>query len=48
MNQTMRQRSKLVREAEKRLDHNSGDYIIAAVGIVGCAAILILNLMGVA
>ena len=27
---------------------NRGDYILGAVGIVGCVVILILNLMGVA
>lgn len=46
MTQTMRQRSKLVREAEKRLDHNRGDYINAAVGIVGCVVIMILAALG--
>lgn len=44
-------RSLLVQAAERRL-HNErspsrGDYILGYVGVVGCAVILILSLMGV-
>lgn len=49
MNHTMKQRSQLVQVAERGLEKpNRGDYIVAAVGIVGCVVILILNLLGVA
>lgn len=48
MNHTFRQRSTLIMEVERReRQHNRGDYIVGAVGIVGCV-ILILNLLGVA
>ena len=46
MNLTMRQRSQLVRAAERGLDRNPGDYINAAVGIVGCVVILVLAALG--
>jgi hypothetical protein len=50
--QTIRQqthiRSMLQKKAERDLEHNRGDYILAAIGIVGCVVILVLNLMGVA
>lgn len=49
MNQTFRHRSQLLQAAERGLEKpNRGDYIVAAVGIVGCVVILILNLLGVA
>lgn len=49
MSLTMKQRSQLVRAAERGLEKpNRGDYIVAAVGIVGCVVILILKLLGVA
>lgn len=52
MNITMKQRSQLVQVAERGLASepraNRGDYIVAAVGIVVCVVILILNLLGVA
>lgn len=49
MNHTFRQRSALIMEVERReRQHNRGDYIVGAVGIVGCVVILILNLLGVA
>jgi hypothetical protein len=41
-------RSPLLKKAERDLDRNRGDYILAAIGIVGCVVILVLNLMGVA
>ena len=45
-------RSLLVQAAERRLNNeripNRGDYILGAVGIVGCVVILILALLGVA
>jgi hypothetical protein len=50
-NLTMRQRSQLVQVAERGLNRepsaDRGDYIVAAVGIVGCVVILILAALGV-
>lgn len=52
MNQTFRHRSQLLQAAERGLNRepsaDRGDYIVAAVGIVVCVVILILNLLGVA
>lgn len=49
MNQTFRQRSQLLQAAERGLEkHNRGDYLIAAVGVVGCVILLVMNLLGVA
>lgn len=47
---TMRQRSQLVRAAERGLESrpNRGDYLLAGVGIVGCIVLLALRLAGVA
>ena len=49
MSQTIRQRSALVRAAERGLDPkpNRGDYLLAFVGIVGCLVIVILAAAGV-
>lgn len=43
-------KSALVQAAERRLESrpNRGDYIIAAVGIVGCVVMIALRLLGVA
>lgn len=43
-------KSALARDAERQLARsaNRGDYILAAIGIVGCVVILILNIMGIA
>ena len=48
MSQTIRQRSALVRAAERGLDPkpNRGDYILACVGVVGCVVIVILAVLG--
>jgi hypothetical protein len=52
LNITMKQRSQLVQVAERGLNRepsaDRGDYIVAAVGVVVCVVILILNLLGVA
>ena len=49
-NQTMRQRSQLVRAAERGLATrpNRGDYLLAGVGIVGCVVMIVLRLLEVA
>ncbi len=48
MNRTLKQRSALLQAAERGLEKpNRGDYINAAVGIVGCVVILILAVLGV-
>ena len=49
MNLTMRQRSALVQAAERGLEPqpSRGDYIVAAVGIVGCVVMLVLAVAGV-
>ena len=49
MSQTFRQRSQLLQAAERELDKpNRGDYLIAAVSIIGCVVMIALRLLGVA
>lgn len=50
MGHTLKQRSALVTEAERRerLERitSLGDHIVGAVGIIGCAAVLVLLILG--